>query len=184
MLLFYLSLLETEEAKSRFELLYNTYRRLMYTASYEILKDHYLCEDALHEAFIRIMKNMNGLDEITCHKTRSFVVIVAENESKRLFMKRKKNAAIFLDDGFETIPDFNQDINLIIDKADEEVIVKRLKELSKDDAEILTFKYFQELKDKEIASLLKISNSAVRKRLERARKKLAVLLNSGDDNYD
>lgn len=54
MLLFYLSLLDTEEEKTKFERLYYEYRAVMKYKALEILKDEYLAEDAVHEAFIKL----------------------------------------------------------------------------------------------------------------------------------
>ena len=176
MLLFYLSLLETEEERSKCEELYDTYHRLMYTAAYDILKDHYLCEDAVHEAFIRILNNLNRLHDISSHKTKAFVVIVVSNEAKRLYMKRKRNVALSFEKYGEIIHDYNQDIDLLLNKFDSEIIAKQLALLPQDDANILMLKYIHEIKDKDIAKLLGISDSATRKRLEWARGKLAVLL--------
>ncbi len=55
-MLFYLSLLDTEEEKSKFEQLYYQYRKLMYLCAWEVLRDEQLAEDAVHEAFIKLTK--------------------------------------------------------------------------------------------------------------------------------
>ena len=52
-MLCYLCLLDTEEEKSKFEELYNQYRKLMYLCAKEILRDEQLAEDAVHEAFLK-----------------------------------------------------------------------------------------------------------------------------------
>ena len=62
MLTFYLSLIETEEDKSKFENIYETYRKVMFYTANQILKDEYLAEDAVHSAFLRILKQKNGCD--------------------------------------------------------------------------------------------------------------------------
>ena len=66
MLGIYLRLLDTEEEQTRFRQLYEKYRNLMFYVAKGILKDDYLTEDAVHEAFIRIAKNFSKIGEISC----------------------------------------------------------------------------------------------------------------------
>lgn len=55
MLTVYLSVLDTDEEKSKMEELYNTYKGLMLHIAFDILKDYDLANDALHNAFLKIM---------------------------------------------------------------------------------------------------------------------------------
>ena len=63
MLQLYLQLLDTEEEKQGFELLYETYRKLMHWVANNILHDEKLAEDAVHEAFLRIIKNFHKIND-------------------------------------------------------------------------------------------------------------------------
>ena len=54
MLLYYLSLVDTEEEKSKLENLYYEYKALMKYIAFNILGDNGLAEDAVHEAFIKL----------------------------------------------------------------------------------------------------------------------------------
>lgn len=181
MLYFYLSLLDTEEEKSKMEELYHTYKGLMLKIAFDILKDYDLANDALHNAFLKIANHVSKVDEISCHKTKAYMVIVIENVSKTMYNKRKKQESISLD---ELDYDVQDDKNLEEDVSNELTVqyvyekIKLLPDIYKD---ILTLKYVNDLSDKSIAEILGISNSAVRKRLERARIKLNVLLNKEQD---
>jgi DNA-directed RNA polymerase specialized sigma24 family protein len=55
MLIFFLSMLETDENKNKFTLLYEKYRKLMFYVANQILKDKYLSEDAVEQTFVRIL---------------------------------------------------------------------------------------------------------------------------------
>lgn len=57
MLTLYLSMLDTEE-KSKMEELYNTYKGLMLHIAFDILKDYDLANDALHDAFLKMIKSV------------------------------------------------------------------------------------------------------------------------------
>lgn len=75
-LLFYLSLLDTEEEKSKLEKLYYQYKALMKYIALDILKDYSMADDAVHEAFIKLIRHLDGIDEIDSRKTKAFIVIV------------------------------------------------------------------------------------------------------------
>ena len=91
MLQFYLQLLETEEELQKFTQLYETYRKLMHWTAEGILHDEHLAEDAVHEAFLRIIQNFHQIREIPCPKTRSFVVIIVRNVALNMQKKRKRD---------------------------------------------------------------------------------------------
>lgn len=93
---FYLLLLDTDEEKDQFVQIYNTYRNLMYYVARKILKDDYLAEDAVHNAFLKIIKHLEKLGDLHCHKTKNFLVIIVENTAKDIYNKQKRNN-VFLD---------------------------------------------------------------------------------------
>lgn len=51
-------MMDTQEEKSKFEELYYQYRKLMHWRAKQILTDDMLAEDAVHEAFIKIIRHM------------------------------------------------------------------------------------------------------------------------------
>ena len=55
MLMFYLSLLEGDDNKALFTAFYTRYRARLYAVALNILKDPALAEDAVHEAFLRVI---------------------------------------------------------------------------------------------------------------------------------
>ncbi len=64
-----MSMIENNTHKLKFENLYRDYRQLMFYKANEILQDKHLAEDAVHQAFIRIIQNLDKIDENNCHKT-------------------------------------------------------------------------------------------------------------------
>ena len=44
--------------------------------AFDIFKDHHLAEDAVNDAFIRIIDNLDKIDKIDCPQTKRFVVII------------------------------------------------------------------------------------------------------------
>ena len=54
----YLSVLDSQEKKSKFEQIYLTYRKQMYYTAFQILQHDEDAEDAVHHAFIKIAENI------------------------------------------------------------------------------------------------------------------------------
>ena len=179
MLVFYLSLLETQEEKDKFEQLYIQYRKLMFYIAKGILQDDFLAEDAVHNAFLRIINHLDKIEEISCHKTKSFMVIVVENVSKDLYNKRKKRPTISNEDIDSAVVDKNDVADNIIAQMTAEEVIKKIQLLPDIFREVLLLKFVHEMNDKEIAKVLEISPAAARKRVERARQRIAVLCNRG-----
>lgn len=172
MLLFYLSALDTQEERSKFEEIYTKYGKLMKYAAYNILRDDSLAEDAVHNAFLKLIKYLDRIDDVDCHKTKSFIVIITESVSKDMYAKRKREVAVNIEDSEQEIfaepIDFDSfDTNFIADS------IGRLPGIYKD---VLVLRYVHQYKDSEIGELFGISAAAVRKRIQRAKEKLASIL--------
>ena len=58
MLLIYTLHIEEENDRIKFEKIYSLYKNKMWYAANQILSDAYLSEDAVHNAFIGIAKNI------------------------------------------------------------------------------------------------------------------------------
>ena len=67
----FLTLLDSEEEKSKFEKVYEKYRKLMHYVAKGILADDQLAEDAVQEAFFRSAKNFYKVGEIDCPQTKN-----------------------------------------------------------------------------------------------------------------
>lgn len=178
MLLFYLSLIENEEDKSKFERLYNQYRKLMKYKAIEILHDEFLAEDAVHEAFIKLTRHISGVDENDSHKTTAFIVIIVKSVCSDM-IRKEKNKAISLEN-VDYIGCVNDDSYKSLEVEDIYSVIASLPDTYR---EIIELKVSHDLSDKAIADVLNISNSAVRKRLQRAREILKKKLAEQGEEY-
>jgi len=150
----------------------------MFYIANQILKDEYLAEDATHQAFLKIIENIDKIEDVHCHKTKSYIVIIVKNNAINLYNKRKRNTTIPLeqmefcisDESFSRLEDLDY-------------LTKTVKKLPVIYKEVLALKYVQECSNAEIAQTLGISEATVRKRLERARHKLEESLKQ-EENTD
>lgn len=170
-MLFYLSLLDTEEEKSRFEQLYYQYRKLMYLCAWEILRDEQLAEDAVHEAFMKLTKYLKKIDEIKCNKTKRFVVIVVESAAKDIWRKEKRNR-------HETWEEVEREYHFMAEAnvSETTVIEEAILKLPFTYRQIFQLKYGWGYANREIADVLDMREGTVRQRLARGKKLLQELL--------
>lgn len=179
MLLFYLSLIETAEDKSKFERLYNDYRKLMKHIATNMLRDEFLAEDAVHEAFIKLTRHISGVDENDRHKTQAFIAIIIKSVCSDMLKKEKKNKVIRMEN-IDYIGYVNDDSLKNLEAEDVYSVIASLSDTYR---EIIELKVYHNLSDKEIADVLGISNAAVRKRMQRAREILRSKLAEQGEEY-
>ena len=55
-MLIYLALIDSDAEKSKFEITYRAYRDLMFHVAYKILNNQQDSEDAVHQAFLKIIE--------------------------------------------------------------------------------------------------------------------------------
>ncbi len=170
----YLSMIETEEDKSKFERLYLTYRQQMFFTANRILKDQYLAEDAVHLAFIRLIDNLEKINEEDCHKTKGFIVIVVEHIAIDLYNKRRKEDLISLDDNEFSAMQHKKD-----DTHSDEGIEALIADLPVNYSTVLRLKFSHGYNNFEISKILEISEENVRQRILRGKKHLSKLLSEG-----
>lgn len=173
MLLFYLNLIETQEDKSKFEQLYIEYKRLMKYVALDILKNDSLAEDAVHDAFLRIINSLDKIEDVYCHKTKTFVVIVIKSAAIDIVRKVKRRRHMSIDD-VKTPRIAN---SRIFEDVEAKELVSKIELLPESYRDILELKINNGLTEKEISQVLGISYSAARKRIQRAREALVALLN-------
>ena len=164
-------MIDSEEDKNKFEILYFKYRQLMFRVANDILKDEYLAEDAVHFAFEKIMKNLDKIEAIECPKTKGFVVIVVKRVAIDFYRKRKKEYVVALNQDEEIGAGTTYVEQSVIDKI-EHPLIKGILLLPHHYSEIILLKYSHNYTEKQIAKLLGLSEENVKKRLQRAKKKL------------
>lgn len=166
-MLMYLSMIETADDRDKFERLYTRYRNLMYHVAYKILGNHYDAEDAVHQAFVAVIRNLDKIGEIDCPKTRSFIALIAE---------RKAIDLIRIGHGEKLIP-LNEDLlGMEVPAPGDHGLADALAKLPACYREVLLLRFDNGYSTKELAGILDMTESGVRKLIGRAKKALGQLL--------
>lgn len=180
-MLIYLALINDEVDKTKFEQLYIEYRQTMFYVANSVLKDDHLAEDAVHRAFIKLIDHLEKINEIKCHKTKGFLVIIVKNISIDIYNKRKKENVVQV----EEISNFsNKDLaseEKLLEDYEYSNLIKKILKLPPNYSNILMLKYAHGYSDDEIADILDISKVNIRKRAERARRVLMKHLVEGSE---
>lgn len=149
--------------------LYYKYRNLMYKTAYDILRDEHLAEDALQEAFERIIKNLHKIDEKNCSRTQSYLVIIIRNVA--LNMAQKKMPLNFSgDEILSDIADSDDTLDIVLRRETASELREAIEELKPIYRDVLIMHNAYGYSCKEIADLLCINVETVKKRLTRAKK--------------
>lgn len=173
-MLIYLTLLETAEEKRLFEEIYETYADFMYHTAFSILGTQQSAEDAVHIVFMRLIEHMDTMEKFSEEKRKSYLLTAIRHSAYDIFRKRKRQKEISLEE-------MSEEFLGVYDHYEEENgVIVALVTLPVIYREVLQYKYALQRSDKEIAEMFGISESAVRKRLERAKKMLKEKINEQD----
>lgn len=184
MLLLYISMLDDPDDQRKFEHLYTTYRQTMYYVANRVLNDEHEAEDAVHQAFIRIMHHLDDIDENDKAKTKSYLSIVAQNMAIDIYRKKKRERerSISYDEFDIYIEDpKGQDFEDINEDAKNLAIA--IQKLPAKYADVIRLTYAHGLSSDKVGEILNLTSDNVRQRLVRGRKKLAQLLGEEYEDY-
>lgn len=165
-MIIYLQMIDTPEERSKFERLYQEYRRLMFYAANRILQNEQDAEDSVHQAFLKIAEHMDKIGDPVCSKSKSYVVTVAENKAIDLYRRRKKHPSVELDEKLPGVP---------VTYEGENVLAQCILKLSARYREAILLRYCYGYSVREMASLLGLSLSAAAQLDQRAKNKLREL---------
>lgn len=158
------------------EKLYFLYEQPMYRIAYAILKNEWQAEDAVSDAFEKIILNLNKIGHPQSTKTRNYVISVIKSVAIDQYRRNCKNneCVTTYDDEIE-----NNHENVVADEEGSinremvELIREKVSSDFTDEEKVLfDLRFIQEKSYKEIAGDYNIGEGCARKRVERLRKKI------------
>lgn len=162
-----------QEKQEKLQRLYQLYEQPMYHIAYAILHHVEQSEDAVSDAFLKVIKNLNRIAEVDSPQTRQFMIQIIRNTAINQYRKNAKDAQrlVGMDDSILQIPNETNEVEQFLHNTEQKEITEQLLQgLSETDREILLLRCESELSFREIAQRLSMKEGTVRKRFERAKK--------------
>ena len=159
-------------------MLFDKYAVRLYQFSIKYLRDKEDAEDLLNEVFLKIWENRFAIKSNTSFQ--AYLFTIAYNDIRKRFLKKsreEKYIQLFAEE-------YVQESSMEEDQLDYRYFMKKLNEvidqLPDRRKEIFLLSYKEELKNKEIADRLRLSEQSVKNQLSIARK--YVMAKVGEDN--
>ncbi len=177
----FLMLVDTEEDKRKFVILYEKYRNLMMKVAYDVLKDEYLAEDAVHSAFVKLAKSMEKIGEVDALETKRYLITITKNAT--IDMYRKRSTQMKKEIHVDELAESEQPLTYMESDLDNQIL-DILKNLPVKYRDVFLLKYSSHMDNKEIAQMLRITEGNVRQRLARGKEMIQKEINSLEDGAD
>ena len=168
----YANLIEDSKQALRFEDIYHGYRRQMLRVAEEVLDDRDAAEDAVHDAFLGIARNMPTVAKLREDEVRHYVLCSVRNAALQLLRGRWKELPLDVA-GDVSDEDF---FALLTAKEDVSEAMRAMAELPEHYRDALYYRYVMELSPREAAELLHVKPETLRKQVNRAKSLLAQKL--------
>ena len=147
---------------------YALYEQKMYRAAFAILKDPDAAEDAVQDAFLKLMKSGRVFEDAASDDCKRYMIAVIRSAAISIYRIRKRESGVIL----FPVPEGIAESSGEQDSPDASGLEELLETLPAKYREVVQCLAAEHLSVREAASKLQISESCVRKRFERARKKL------------
>ena len=181
-MLLYFAIVGDADAREKIALLYEKHKKKMFYVAYGILNDSFAAEDAVHEAFISVSRNIGKIDEVDSEKTIAYLCRAAKTRALNILeaKTRELEHGIHIEED-DDIAFEEAGFERIIAKSELSVIADCINRLPEKYRIVIILRYLDEMKPSKIAKELGIKNDAVKKRLLRGKALLKNMLEEARD---
>lgn len=166
----------TKNEKYLVEELYKKLNIYMTKISIKMLKDKNLAEDAISSTFMKIINNIEKIKMLKPSEQVPYCITILKNECYNILRKKNNNSILDNDLSYS----YEEEL---INEIDNMKITVILNSLDEEDRKLILFRYYENLKWKEIGDKLKITEEAARKRNQRILKTLKRKLNETKNEF-
>ena len=177
MIAYYLSIVETEEDKKRITHIYTDYYSFMCRVAAKYLREQSDIEDTVHNAMMKIIDKLDTIDFSDEKKLKSYIGVIVKHKAIDLIRAGDKNTTP-LEECFSVADDSLTPEDTVVSEDAYRVILERIDSLDDIYKNVCILKFVNGLKEKDIASLLDVTENVVAVRLYRARKMLKESLSA------
>ena len=139
----------------------------MFYVARQILSSDEDAEDAVHEAFLAILRHMDDISDVPDPKTRAFVVLIAERKAIDLLRRNARRDALPLEE---------ECVGITIPPPGDGGLADAMAQLKPRQRELLLLRYYVGYSTREAAQLLGMTPSAAHKELTRTKTALRAIL--------
>ena len=176
-----------QSAKEKLHILYQLYEKPMYHIAYAILHHTQQTEDAVSEAFCKVIHHLDKIGDPESPRTTQYIIRLIRNTAINQYRKNAREAdrRTVWDDRILQIPD--ETAASPAEQQEEQqhqqaILTEMLESLSETDRQIVLLRCQNNLPFREIAQRCGIKEAAARKRFERARK--TMMKQKGVTSYE
>lgn len=169
--------LETEEQIKTAEQIFSNYRNAMFQIAYHILKNTHDAEEAVSDTIMKVCRHIDDFTAISGYEQKLLVKKYTERTSidkwRELKRSETEEFSEYIFDTADSEGDtfgYEEDITFSGEEFGE--LQRHMMEIPKKYRDILVLRYVNDLKNKEIAELMKIPESTVATHISRAKQLL------------
>ena len=173
----YLAMLETTEERENFSEYYKKHYGKCLAVAKAITKNQAWAEEAVQNAFIRLITHKEKYFTDERKKTATTIVIMVKGESLNILKREKRLDHLLLEDNEPIVANNEPDaFRIVAGKEAYNKVEQHILELDEVNQALYEMKYIQGLTDSEISKIVNISENAVATRMHRMRKILIKTL--------
>jgi len=175
-------MLEAEDEQAKMAQIYEKYKSLMLRYAKSILKNTEQAEDAVHEAFMSIIKHKDKYLSNSCPDLGVPIVIITRGKCFDI-LKRASRKDENIDDHEHHLECGTMSLdNKMIQKYEYSVLRAHMSKLDNMSQNILEMRYILGMSHKEIAEITKLSLDNINKKITRAKAKVRKSYSEGVTN--
>ena len=167
----------TQEGESNlFGLLYERYSDKVYRKCISFVRDEDIAKDMVQEVFTKVFTQLDKFKGKSRFST--WLYAITYNYCVEFYRKNNKYTTVDIDEGPDIADSGEEDKEFLMFQVEQ--LKKAMEMVGSEDKTILLMKYQQNVSIKELMNHLNISESAVKMRLARARKRVKSILDDMD----
>lgn len=177
MLSLYLTMLESEEDKITLSQLYEETKYTCLHVAIKITKDKAMAEDAVHNAFLEVIKRKDEIFKLSSGKRKSYIVIITKNKAIDLWRKENRRSTVPFEDEDNELSSNEPDIGVnFVNQESFELLIHCISLLPEIYKTAFELKYVHDMGNSEIAKTLSLTPRTVSMRIHRAKLKLQEII--------
>lgn len=166
--------LSTPDDEHAFLSIYETHKGLIYSVSWNILRNQQSAEDNTQDVLLYIIDNFPRFATLNEKQVKGLIALISSSIAKNNLRYNSRHNVNAISYDSETMPEIVDDS--AFDACDAIALASVIDSLTDDYKLPLYYQYVYGYNSKEIAQILNISDSLVRKRIQLAKKQLLTML--------